>query len=208
MTFNPRLELRKLIEANKYAAYRKLSFRRQCAAFAALYDGVRPAVVARTFRISPQTVSHIGGCLENDPDPYRTVFDPATDLAAGREYHDHNAARSPSRRRHYPIVAREFEALGADEFMRRYLTPDILADIAEATREIEALKQGQIPAQSQRRGPRYADEDGFPVDEDGDPDFGRMSNKQTLAWRELNPERWAEINARIEKRLNPKDDEQ
>ena len=82
MSFNPEAELRTLAEADARRGGRKLAFRLQCAAFAALYEGVAPKVVGFAFKISPQTVSYISGCLDNDPDPYRREkVEAATDPA-------------------------------------------------------------------------------------------------------------------------------
>ena len=95
---------------------RKLTFREQCGAFAALYAGVRNQIVARAFGVSLQCASKISGCLEYDPDPYR-------EMEGGEKVlMDHNRNRSPARHRHYESVGREFEALGAEEFNRRYYT--------------------------------------------------------------------------------------
>jgi hypothetical protein len=118
---------------------RKLTFREQCGAFAALYDGVRNKVVARAFGISIQCASTISGCLQNDPDPYQIEIDPKTDVATGRKVlMDHNRNRSPSRIRHYETVGREFEALGREEFNRRYYTEDVLKRIILAKQQLRA----------------------------------------------------------------------
>lgn len=95
---------------------RKLTFREQCGAFAALYAGVRNQVVARAFGVSLQCASKISGCLEYDPDPDRQ------DENGERIVMDHNRNRKPDRHRHYETVGREFEALGVEEFNRRYYT--------------------------------------------------------------------------------------
>ena len=105
--------LAEALDGEKIGA-RKLTFTEQCGAFAALYAGVRNQVVARAFGVSLQCASKISGCLEYDPEPYRT------DENGERIQMDHNRNRSPVRHRHYEIVAREFEALGAEEFNRRY----------------------------------------------------------------------------------------
>ena len=113
-------------------AARKLTFTEKCGAFAALYSGVRNQVVARAFDISVQATSNLSGCLEYDPDPYREEY--ATGQRADGSFHnpdleaparilmDHNRHRNPNRHRHYQDIGREFEALGAEEFKRRYYT--------------------------------------------------------------------------------------
>ena len=142
MTFNPRDELRKLAAADAHLGGRKLSFVEQCAAFAASYDGVRNKVIARAFGISPQTVSLIAGCLQQDPDPYRRDLILAADgkPVARIVERDHNRGRHPSRNRRYENVAREFETLGVDEFNALYMTSDIVERLTAARREVDPTK--------------------------------------------------------------------
>jgi hypothetical protein len=112
---------------------RKLTFAEKCGAFAALYSGYRNQVVARAFGISVQATSKLSGCLEYDPDPYKREVVEVVDehhrveLVERVTPHDHNAInnRNPNRHRHYQDVGREFEALGAEEFIRRYYTERI-----------------------------------------------------------------------------------
>ena len=117
------------LEGEKIGA-RKLTFREQCGAFAALYAGVRNQVVARAFGVSLQCASKLSGCLEYDPDPYRDVED------GERILMDHNRNRRPNRVRHYETVAREFEALGREEFDRRYYTERVLNRIIVAKAQL------------------------------------------------------------------------
>lgn len=129
-------------EGEKVGA-RKLTFREQCGAFAALYAGVQNKTVARAFGISIQAASYISGCLESDPDPYRLEYQPDQnpDLDAPRKVlMDHNRNRNPSRRRRYEIVGREFEALGVEEFNRRYYTERVHRRIIEAKLQLRAGK--------------------------------------------------------------------
>lgn len=102
---------------------RRLTFREQCGAFAALYGGALNYVVAEAFGISLTTVSHISGCLEYDPDPYRFEADKRTDTMGDKILMDHNRNRSPNRRLHYEDVRREFEALGVERFNDKYYRP-------------------------------------------------------------------------------------
>ena len=110
---------------------RKLTFREQCGAFAALYAGVRNQVVARAFGVSLQCASKISGCLEYDPNPYREE-----EGVEGKILMDHNRNRSPARHRHYETVAREFEALGREEFDRRYYTERVVNRLAVAKAQL------------------------------------------------------------------------
>jgi hypothetical protein len=111
--------LAEMLDGEKVGA-RKLTFVEKCGAFAALYEGARNQVVARAFGISIQATSKLSGCLENDPDPYRSEL--TGDGEATRILMDHNRNRKASRVRHYEEIGREFEALGREEFRRRYYT--------------------------------------------------------------------------------------
>ena len=120
---------------------RKLTFTEKCGAFAALYDGVANKVVARAFDLAPQTVSKLSGCLENDPEPYRHEYAKGQNADTEMPHkvvHDHNARRNPNRHLHYNDVAREFEALGAEEFGRRYYTERVVKRIIVAKGQLRA----------------------------------------------------------------------
>ena len=114
---------------------RKLTFSEKCGAFAALYAGVSNKVVAYAFGLAAQTVSKLSGCLEYDPEPYkREVMEVAdekhrVEVVENKIMRDHNERRNPARHRHYNDVAREFEALGAEEFDRRYYTERVVKRI-------------------------------------------------------------------------------
>ena len=129
-----------LLEANSdnFLGGRKLNFTEQCGAFAALYAGQRNNIVARAFGLSLQTTSKLSGCLEMDPDPYRYV---AKGDEASKVMMDHNRNRNPARHRHYQDVAREFEALGKEEFNRRYYTERIHNRILLAKQQLREDKQ-------------------------------------------------------------------
>ena len=115
------------------AGGRKLTFPEQCGAFAALYGGQKNRVVAKAFGLSVQGASKLSGCLEQDPDPYRIVAK-GDDLS--KVMLDHNRNRNPNRRRHYQDVAREFEALGKEEFNRRYYTERVHTRILLAKQQL------------------------------------------------------------------------
>jgi hypothetical protein len=135
-------------------ARRKLSFHTQCGIFAALYGGCTNRVIARAFGLSPTTVSLLSGCLERDPDPYRVRIDPRTDMARGLEKHDHNDRRNPNRIRHYETVGREFEALGRDEFNRRYFTEAIQRKIIIAKEQLRIERRDKTAATRIWKDPR------------------------------------------------------
>ena len=125
---------------------RKLTFREQCGAFAALYAGVQNQVVARAFGVSLQCASKISGCLEYDPDPYRYEYSKRanadTELPT-KVMRDHNRNRKPERHRHYEDVGREFEALGREEFDRRYYTARVIDRLAIAKQQLRAEKKSR-----------------------------------------------------------------
>ena len=76
-------------------------------------------------------LSKISGCLEYDPEPYRYV-----EGVDGKILMDHNRnRRSPKRHHYYETVAREFDALGREEFERRYYTERVLNRIIIAKAE-------------------------------------------------------------------------
>ena len=137
--------LAEALEGEKIGA-RKLTFTEQCGAFAALYAGVRNQVVARAFGVSLQCASKISGCLEYDPDPYRVEYADGqnADLEMPQKVlRDHNRNRSPARHRHYETVAREFEALGVEEFNRRYYNERTHKRILLAKVQLREEKRGR-----------------------------------------------------------------
>ena len=146
-TFDPTSELRKIAQGEGRIGGPKLSFAEQCAAFAALYEGIPNRVVRRAFGIGAQATSNLSGCLPHDPDPYvrELVAEPdGEDKVRMVERiipRDHNDRRYPSRYRHYQNVALEFEALGKDEFIRRYMTPEIVDRLTAARRAVDAQRR-------------------------------------------------------------------
>lgn len=135
--------------AGQWLGGRKLTFSEKCGAFAALYAGVSNMVVARAFGLAPQTVSKLSGCLEYDPEPYkREVMEVAdehhrVEIVENKIMRDHNERRNPARHLHYNDVAREFEALGAEEFERRYYVERIVKRIIIAKVQLRDEKRGQ-----------------------------------------------------------------
>ena len=113
--------------------------------------------MARAFGISVQCASLISGCLEHDPEPYRTIIKDVGKEKGFLEKEtilwDHNRNRSPSRRKHYEDVAREFEALGKDAFLARYYTARVHDKIMLAQLETknEAIARA-AKAERERRG--------------------------------------------------------
>lgn len=93
---------------------RKLSFFDRCAAYAALYMGARPSIVAEFFSLSETSVSFIAGCRNDTRAPFTNeIGTPSTDPNLTRD-------RSPSRKPRYQDVAAEFDRLGELEFIKTY----------------------------------------------------------------------------------------
>jgi hypothetical protein len=135
--FDPRKSLAELRALAPAGCGRKLSLDRQCAAYAALWNGIKLEVVMETFGLSRTSVSNLAGC-RNDPrtETKMTVGDysetfPNPSLTA-RKHRD--------RRPHYPAVKREYERLGEDEFLRVYYTPAIAAELRNTIREMGLRK--------------------------------------------------------------------
>ena len=130
--------------AGQWGGGRKLTFTEKCGAFAALYAGVSNKVVARAFGLAAQTVSKLSGCLDYDPDPYKLeVVEVADDrhrveVIERKVRRDHNERRKPNRHLHYNDVAREFEALGPEEFERRYYTERVHKRVILAKEQLRA----------------------------------------------------------------------
>ena len=94
----------------------------RCQVYALLYDGQRPDVVARLFGISHATVSHIGGCRNDNRVATTFEMTPGhTETLGGPTIKHRNNNRKPR----YQEVAAEFETLGEDEFKRRYFTESL-----------------------------------------------------------------------------------
>ena len=128
-------------------AGRKLPFAEQCAAFALLYGGAKNETVAKVFGLSKTTVSYLNGCLKYDPTPTRSRLVFKNGRPVEETYgSDHNRSRNPARQQHYETVAREFEALGEQNFNHRYLNAAIFARVEKAKREIIRAK-GRVPVE-------------------------------------------------------------
>jgi hypothetical protein len=116
--FDPQLAMQRLTQGISSRPGRKLTFKEQCGAFYALYNGLSASVVSEAFSLSKTTVSNIGGCLERDPRPRVVEAGDGTLI----EQRDLNARRGPNRSPRYQAVASEFLRLGDEEFARRYFT--------------------------------------------------------------------------------------
>ena len=131
----------------------RLSFAERCEVLAFAYNGTPNRYLVQAFGVSSATIANISGCLKNDPNPTRLQYVPdphperrdrrnPTDLDRPRLVaHDHNARRNPNRSERYEDVRREFEALGPEDFSRRYVTVDNYRRIAAARRDDVAAKR-------------------------------------------------------------------
>ena len=111
----------------------KLEHAGKCEAYALLYNGTRPDVVARMFGISRSTVSYIAGCREDNrvattfemtPGHFETVGGPKI------------VTRNTDRKPRYQEVAAEFETLGEEAFLERYLSRGLVQRSDKAWSEI------------------------------------------------------------------------
>ena len=99
-------------------------------------------------------MSKLSGCLEYDPEPYKREMMEVADehhrveVVENKIMRDHNERRNPARHLHYNDVAREFEALGAEEFDRRYYTERIVKRIIIAKVQ---LRDGEARAKRDQR---------------------------------------------------------
>jgi hypothetical protein len=138
---------RELLDRLREGPPRRLPFETQCAIFAFAYSGTPNRYLVRAFQVSAATVSNITGCLDTDPEPRRYEYgeDQNADLEMPRLVpHDHNGRRKVNRKRRYETVARQFEALGEEAFIKRYLTRDHYKMVADARREM-ILEKGRAP---------------------------------------------------------------
>ena len=130
--FDPVADLRELARLAPAGTGRKLSFDQKCAAYAALYNGVKLSIVAEVFNLSRTSVSNLAGCREdNRPQSTMTVGDYAETFPSPSISKRAYKGRKPR----YADIAAEFERLGEDEFTARYYTRAIAARIRNTIRE-------------------------------------------------------------------------
>jgi hypothetical protein len=135
--FDARAALDELTRLAPAVHGRKLNQTMQCAAYAALWNGMSNKIVAEVFNLSLTSVSNLAGC-RND---LRTE----TIIEVG-DYSETHPSPSLTKRKYrarkarYLAVAREWDRLGADEFIRFYFTPQIAARIRNAMRENGLIK--------------------------------------------------------------------
>ena len=142
-------EARERMQSLRESVRGKLPFETQCAIFAFAYDRVPNRIIARAFEVSKATVSHITGCLDAAPESYRYEYAPGQNADVEMPHkipYNHNARRRPNRKKQYERVAREFEALGEEEFYKRYMTAKATNKIIRARREL-IVEGGRIPVE-------------------------------------------------------------
>ena len=133
MTFDPKSDLAELRRIAPVGAGRKVTFDRLCAAYAALWHGVKPTLVAETFRLSKTSVSNLAGC-RNDNRTETTME--VGDLTETFPNPSITQRRYPQRKPHYQHIAREWTRLGEVEFLHAYYTPAIAAELRNQAREM------------------------------------------------------------------------
>jgi hypothetical protein len=99
--WDPLEALKEMCDAEPRQGGQALSFPMQCVAFCFLKGGMSPGKVARRLKVSPSAMSQLGRCEARPADK--------------------------THQWRYGKVALEYEALGHDAFVRRYLTEDVRA---------------------------------------------------------------------------------
>lgn len=113
----------------------RLTHAGKCQVYVLLYHGQKPEHVARLFNITRSTVSYIGGCRDDTRKPVTFEMAPGHfETVGGPQLVSRNMNRKPR----YQEVAAEFESLGEDEFLRRYLTPGLWDRLNEVKAKIRA----------------------------------------------------------------------
>jgi hypothetical protein len=120
----------------------KLTHDGRCEVYALLYWGAPRKAVGRLFGLAHGTVSTIGGCRDDDRKPVTFEMTPGhNETVGGPKIRGRNMNRKPR----YQDVAQEFESLGEDAFMRRYLTPGLNVRLQNTLREMrEEYRQNRL----------------------------------------------------------------
>jgi hypothetical protein len=124
--WDPLEALKEMCEAEPRQGGPALSFPMQCVAFCFLKGGMSPMKVARRLKVSPSAMSQLGRCEARPSDA--------------------------SHAWRYGKVALEYEALGHDAFVRRYLTEDVRARFFSG--QLAAIPLGGANALSDKWGKR------------------------------------------------------
>jgi hypothetical protein len=138
LAFSAKDALAQLLEDDEMRSGKRLSFPEQCAAFAAMQNGVRQKIVREAFGLSDAAVSYLANCAR---------------------------ARDGRRQVHYPHVAREFERLGAEAFRDAYFTDDTWTRLKRIKHDM-AQKEDKRPRGPNPRADSqsFAARGAFPLD--------------------------------------------
>ena len=161
--------LAKRAAASKDDNARKLTLFDKCAAFACLYGGTRSAIVAKAFGLSSASVSYLAGCRPiDDRKPVTITIDDGQRLHS--ETHtppNLNMRRSADRKPRYQDVAREFDRLGEEMFLRTYYTADIDARIERIEQKRPKPGDDRTPFSFNPKADSHADLHNFGVNQFG-----------------------------------------
>ena len=116
-------EKRKELYANWRITGPKLSFEERCQAYALMHQGEPQSVICEAFHISRATASAIAGCRFDDRTPVTIEIEDG--IRTHTETHLEpklNHRRVDGHKPKYQEVAREFESLGYENFIRTYAT--------------------------------------------------------------------------------------
>ena len=195
----------------------KLRFFDKCAAFACLYGGTKSSVVSKAFGISSATVSYLAGCRPiDDRKPVTIAFDvrqQATDkngflvveerqrvndpvipvMVTKTTYEtitptNLNTRRSSDRRPRYQDVAREFDRLGEEMFLRTYYTADIDARIGRIEAGRPKPGDNRTPFSFNSKADSHAGVHNFGVNQFGVEECIRIVCNQGWMYAGCNPD--------------------
>ena len=167
--FDPLEALAKRAAASIDGTGRKLTLFDKCAAFACLYGGTKSSVVAKAFGLSSASVSYLAGCRPiDDRKPVTITIDDGQRLHS--ETHtppNLNMRRSADRKPRYQDVAREFDRLGEEMFLRTYYTADIDARIERIERNRQKPGDDRTPFSFNPKADSHAGLKSFGVNQFG-----------------------------------------
>ena len=167
--FDPLEALAKRAAASIDGTGRKLTLFDKCAAFACLYGGTKSSIVAKAFGLSSASVSYLAGCRPiDDRKPVTITIDDGQRLHS--ETHtppNLNMRRSPDRKPRYQDVAREFDRLGEETFLRTYYTADIDARIERIEQKRPKPGDDRTPFSFNPKADSHADLHNFGVNQFG-----------------------------------------
>lgn len=182
--FDPLKALAKRAAASIDETGPKLRFFDKCAAFACLYGGTKSSVVSKAFGLSSATVSYLAGCRPiDDRKPVSIAFNINTpEIVETITPTNLNTRRSSDRRPRYQDVAREFDRLGEEMFLRTYYTVDIDARIERIERNRPKPGDDRTPFSFNPKADSHAGVHNFGVNQFGVEECIRIVCDHDRGW--------------------------